>query len=155
MSKAQITSKPKKKSSKKGLLITLIIFSIIIISAISAVFLVPVIKSHFFNGQPEEDKNQEEEINEEENSSSESTESTRECDTPGDSIRIESTCQECTCNASGRYVCFGDKDCCLYHGVGHHVGTTFPSTDGCNTCRCNRTTSGSATSCTTILCPSP
>ncbi len=56
------------------------------------------------------------------------------------------------CNA--KFVNIGDEDAgagggCIYNGVTHEVGTSFKSTDGCNTCSCD---ADGQVACTLMAC---
>jgi len=91
------------------------------------------------------------------------------CDLNGVTYQLGETftdigCKLCTCTDSGSFTCAPATNCgvggasgaggstgktCVYSGANYAVGTTFKSTDGCNSCTC---TDSGAIACTTMAC---
>merc|ERR1712002_196587 len=79
----------------------------------------------------------------------------------GDLFASSDGCNTCVCGRNGKYACTrmvcprkkktGNKNGvgCLENGKEYAIGTTFASSDGCNTCACG----SNGLRCTRMVCP--
>ncbi|MGE5789037.1 MAG: hypothetical protein ACM3ZE_30890, partial [Myxococcales bacterium] len=60
------------------------------------------------------------------------------CSKAGSIIKDPTSCGSCTCTSQQLWACErqGCESECTYEGKEYASGTSFPATDGCNTCSC-------------------